>query len=52
MQMMAGGEDLRDLIEELERLAAETGEAELAATAHDLEAEVEDLRGIGRGGQK
>jgi simple sugar transport system ATP-binding protein len=48
MRMMAGGEDLRNLVEELERLAAETGEAELAATAHGLEAEVEDLKGIGR----
>lgn len=48
MRMMAGGEDLRHLVDELERLAAETGEAELAATAHGIQKEVEDLRQIGR----
>jgi len=48
MQMMAGGEDLRHLVDELERLAVETGEAELAATAHGIQEEVEELREIGR----
>ena len=51
MQMMAGGEDLRNLVEELERLAAETGEAELAETAHGMQEEVRELRGIGRRGR-
>ncbi|MGH8935935.1 MAG: ATP-binding cassette domain-containing protein [Acidimicrobiia bacterium] len=46
MQMMAGGEDLARLSAELERAAAETGEAELAEAAHGLEEEVEGLREI------
>ncbi len=44
MQMMAGGEDLSNLVEELEQLATETGEADLAATAHGIKDEVEGLR--------
>ncbi|MDQ3659779.1 MAG: ATP-binding cassette domain-containing protein [Actinomycetota bacterium] len=44
MQMMAGGEDLSNLVEELEQLAAETGEADLATAAHSLKGEVEELR--------
>jgi simple sugar transport system ATP-binding protein len=48
MHMMAGGEDLRELVDELEHLAAETGEAELAATAHGIKEEVEELRAIGQ----
>jgi simple sugar transport system ATP-binding protein len=48
MHMMAGGEDLRELVDELEHLADETGEAELAATAHGIKEEVEELRALGQ----
>lgn len=44
IQMMAGGEDLSNLVEELEQLAAETGEADLATAAHTIKGEVEELR--------
>jgi simple sugar transport system ATP-binding protein len=47
MQMMAGGEDLSNLVEELERLATETGEEELASAAHGIKGEVEELRRLG-----
>jgi simple sugar transport system ATP-binding protein len=48
LHMMAGGEDLRELVDELEHLADETGEAELAAAAHGIKEEVEELRALGR----
>jgi len=47
MQMMAGGEDLSNLVEELEQLASETGEAELSAAAHGIKGEVDELRRLG-----
>ena len=47
MQMMAGGEDLSSLVEELEQLATETGEKDLAAAAHGIKDEVDELRRLG-----
>jgi simple sugar transport system ATP-binding protein len=48
MQLMAGGEDLSNLVEELEQLASETGETELSAAAHGIKDEVDELRRLGR----
>ncbi len=47
MQMMAGGEDLSNLVEELKQLATETGETELTAAAHNIKDEVDKLHGLG-----
>ncbi|MGH8871232.1 MAG: ATP-binding cassette domain-containing protein [Acidimicrobiia bacterium] len=43
MHLMAGGEDLEELSRELERVAAETGDKELASTAEEIEAELEEI---------
>jgi simple sugar transport system ATP-binding protein len=43
MQMMAGGEDLSKLSEELARVAEETGDEALVATAQEIQEEVEEL---------
>lgn len=49
MTMMAGGEDLKELSEELERAAEETGEDELARTAQDIDREIQELSDLGQG---
>lgn len=48
MTLMAGGEDLKQLSEELERVAKATGEEELARTAHDIDQEMQELSELGQ----
>ena len=47
VSMMAGGADLESLTHELERAAEETGDPELARTAHEFESDLQELSGDG-----
>lgn len=49
MTLMAGGEDLRQLSDELERVAQATGEEELARAAQDIDREMQELSEMGKG---